>query len=1339
MAAAVVTCAAVFSRGLAVGFSNGRVQILLWHERADDPNEQYQLVPLCTSACHDNAVARLRRISTRTTEGRSELLVSMSVDGKIAKISLPSGRVIQAAEVPFRPIDVVAFDSYLLVYGQSSEIHILYQSTLDLHTALSGLPSWPIPLYLFDGRIVTLNARGEGQLWRVWEQDGKVEPITASGAGVPTPGGRRVYGSVRAPNGPALAVKTHRRRRDAASVHLGDAAFGAVRAVHSVGEVLWLAVHDNGWTLHHWEADNFVELHREPLEAVADAITPDAADTDLGWFAVWSTSGAVQFATVDAVHNVTVRSLPGQADHVEHSLAMCLFYRHEIGADGFATASAAAPAAGTRLRTALVDFFYSGGKIYYRFADMDTMQYQQPPIDIERPRAPERLAPLTPPVFDRPDPVADPAALAGALAGQVDELSLRPHVADACTAATMFDGLFVFGCGRYLNAYSLTRFMLTFDHPEHSTLIPETGARVTMLQSCDLDGRKVLLVGLSSGNLYILDNTTWELSHRVVLFGAPVRFAAKLGSRANTATKNLVAVSCRDGTVAVVDVVRRASVYTMPGHFAPLYLLAMPRDSNILMAFYEDQVCRLCNLRSGKIENQNGFTIDSDDGWELHYIQLQPKLPKDVVTFTHSWYTIDGSATIVVNVLSIVSQLAAVHALHDAPAGPAQQTASILTQAEAMSVINIGRAVLSTLFPRALLEQQQRAEQPLDSPTRRQRQSPTKSERDGPAANMIQYVLEHLFVQVPAAADVTVAPAKLGARGVSDTLSVVHPWHSAVAVSGEITAMVVLTAVVLAKALLDAQVRPDETGGERGPEEHAEAVKDRLLRLTARTIFRRLASSSGPGYRQPWLRGFARFWTHDYDAVRHGARLCLRERIEQLSRRPKDLSTTVARWRLMLPGVHQRPTAGGLQPVKSQSPSMVDANPLPRFAPRAPAAADGDEPDPGGSAASVSTHGSGDGALEDDEHDFFFNIDVLTKNVRIEETLLSVIILANIAIEQPEQIANSVHREIVTALQMMVADGDDEPGQDVAIELIGLGWRVWADRYFYPDDVLYRLMVLFGEDRVAMSRKREGEPVEGEPEQAPGATSQVRQRHNLLVATARHIGTRNFNRVVEVAAHKIRTDESYVTRIGAIKFIVALVRSRPLLLVDRLFPVVDATVETLDPAAGGVRNKVVNTITMFFNEIVGTYPFFASHRAQQQLAMAIRPDTILVYDLRSGSQQLTLEGASGMLYQVTFSPEGRHIMAVDPAEHKVYVWKLSRSFMSLVKSIGGAGPHELTTDLNRGQMFPRFSARLKVGRGYEWTPLKAENDRHVSVQWDTEKVFTIAIDGVDQTFDYNGT
>lgn len=1194
---------------------------------------------------------------------------------EIVKVSLPSGRVLRRTQVPFRPLDVIPFDNYLLTYGQSSEIHILHQSTLELLTALSGLPCWPIPVYLFAGQIVTLNAEGEGQLWKIWEGEGRFERIS-----VHTSNLRKKFSGE--------PKKSYQRKKDAASVSLGFSDYGSIKHVYNVGEVYWLVVQLNGWCLHKWEEDDFVEIKKEPLRHVLDAMTSKDLDNTLAnWFAVYNRYGEVTFVDLEGHRNekdvkekMRIVRLPGHEDPRECSLAMSTVYHcnSNLNQCGYSEASVSStiPA-----RNTLVDFFYSGGRIWYRFADLDTLEFQQPPIEIAKPKVPELLAPLTP-FFPTPDYTFDDSEFVEALP---HEPSPDENISDICSSATKFMGYVVFGCGCYVNAYSLFGFLLSFETPEKTVMIDEPGSHVSMLFTIE---DKCLLVGLTTGNLYVIDQE-WNLSRRIALFGAPVQYAMKLNSKQNAAIRDLLVVTSKDGTVAVVNLPQRVKIYTFPGHFSQLYLIATPTDSNVLMVFYEDLCCRLCNLRSGKIEIQNEFTIESEEGWDMHYVQIRPKFPDDTVVFTHSLYAIDGSATAVVNVHALITQLNERTIAMEADVQEKNSlTTTTTTKTAARHALESAKAVLSVLCPSDIFEQGDE-------------------------------IRDLLFLDRPG--HLEGRRAKLGTRGISDTLSIVHSAQDVLAVSGEITAMVVLTAVVLAKCVLEVELRLSDE----------EALEKTLSRFV-KAIFSKLSVTAGVSagtYRQPWLREFARFWTNDYDAIRHAARTCLVERIVQLASRPKELSNTISRWRIMLPGVSR------LYPVGS---NLSDRNPLTTFSRTTTRDSLG-----GGDVADGQDRSVGriSADLDNDDHDFYFNVDVLAHEVKVEETLLSVIILANIAIEQPERMSHGAHREIVAALQLMISDEYESEYQDVAIELIGIGWRVWVDRYFYPDDVLYRLMELFGGDTVPIHRKREQEFEDDKI--SPGVTSKVRQRHNLLVATARHIGVRSFNRVIEIASHKIRTDAA-PTRIGAIKFMICLIRARPELLVDRLFPVVDATIATLDPVSGGVRNKVVNTVTILLNELVTAYPFYASHRPQQRLAMAMRPDTVVVYDLRAGTQLATLEGANSMLYNVTFSPEGRHVLAVEVAERKVHIWKVGHSFMSVVKSIGGGGSVGSAgglSEFSKDRMFPRFTARLEIVELDAMLDVFADTmeANKFAVEWKVEKVVVMTVNGRTQKIDFSGS
>ncbi|KAK9463827.1 uncharacterized protein V1516DRAFT_632145 [Lipomyces oligophaga] len=1431
----VLTCATVFSRGVILGLINGSIEILQWDEVSSQESSHISttsLSPLSTTAGHRNSpVVALRRIAAKDTEGRSELLISAAENGDILKHSLPSGRVLMSTRLPFRPIGIITLDSFLIVFGSSTEIRFLHQSTLESHIVMDGmLQNWPIPLPLFGERLVTLDHQGCGMHWKIWPEEARVERITNHGAPIRLLNhARQTYMSSANRKPGALPRKmSNIIGRDVALIRLGNTDYGSIISVHTVGDILWLLVQTNGWCLYMWEEDKFMQVEHDSLPGIASAATSDAVDDRYrNWFGVWDHSGNLTFVTVLRsggksvcdIHYMKASPKPNRVN----SLFMAFSYTtmHLPSQHLLNTPWVVEP------RDIVIEFFFSNGEVRYRIGDLITFTWNSDSYPIHRPsHFFTQMKPATSFEFETytPDSVNISASSQESTAeGQIPEDSdqsdtslnssknnihaesnlplkldsrsssqtakkielepMKSPTSGPCTTGIVFTDKLVFGAGSYINFYSLTRYLLAFESPERSLRIPEPGTTVTHLSSIQLkSGLEVLVIGTSNGIVYLFDSQSLRLSSRIAVSGSPVQFAMLLKGQNEASSQDLAVIASRDGASSLINLRQQKLIFTIPGHYSQIKLLASPKHTDILLILYEDSYSRICNIKNGIIENQNFIDIESEEDWEISYVRERPLVPEHKLIYTDARYTINGSSTVFINMYVLLDQIGELkRAL--IPIDTEKVDFTIPVPEDSPSLLS-AKALISAMYS-------WRKFTDLDSDER----------IDNSGLNSLvnnTVLIDLLFLRRFSAlrsqegnqdAARESIPAKLGSRGIGNSLTVFHAHQNLLQISGEITSMVYLTCVALARVLLEAQLSTIVADHKKsaGASKTAELVEPSQLievyfHRFVTVLFNLSETVEGSKYKRPWLRGFARFWNSDRDEIRTSSRICLSYRLNQLGFRTRELSMTVSRWRILLPGVYapkrnllaansafltKRRMSGGGSSFDEPRLSLDCANSISK-----------DEimgidemiDDDGLSSVLGGSQG------EDD-----------CEEAISESSILAVIILGNIAIKFSNLIAHSTHREVTEAIYLFLmrtdldgeVDIDDSDRtkelQNIAIELIGIGWGVWSrDKYFDREGIIKRLADLLGSSKVSLSTARTkskgigmanesstlgssssgaGMPLSREETKSREVKAIDFRRHQILLKSIREISQESINMVVEVCSKLIATAPNPQVRIGAVRFIFYIVKQEPGLLVDRLFPIIEATIAALDPSVSAIRNKVVTSITLLFNILVTTYPVVASHRAQQRLALALRPDIVLVYDLRAGIQLASLEGCPNQCLEIQFSPEGRHVAGIDRVTSQVYVWKLGHSFLSMIQSIGGSsgvsGMHTSSYGFRYGQsygsveskdrdlVFPRFVGQLAepVALG----DLKSDN-AGLSITFKQEKLFEISIPGrPNQVFDFINT
>ncbi|KAK9476245.1 hypothetical protein V1514DRAFT_197064 [Lipomyces japonicus] len=1367
----VLTCSTGFSSGVILGLASGAIEILQWDANVTDSGgSTIMLAPLSTTAGHrQSPVVALRRIAAKNTDGRSELLISAAENGEILKHSLPSGKVLNSATVPFRPTGIVSVDKFLIIYGRSSEIQILHQSNLEQHIILpAALSYWPIPFSLFAERIVTLDENGIGQHWKIWPEEARLERITNVGTPVSfgSPIARAGFRDVERIRLFDRVRRMSKNSKFAANVQLGEREYGSIQAVQNVNDITWLVVQDSGWSLYKWEEDQFVQFQKESFANIKGAATNDVIqdDSNQNWFTIWDKFGKVKFGIVKKLEGRLRCQLceiePSPKPKNVQTLSMAVSFSFKLST--MSRVSVQNVLSSMEVNNVLVDFFYSEGEIKYWIADLQSLKWHEQSFPIYRPHHFfRRLKPR--PSFaystlngDHHDPAAVPVQHASPQS--LTSVSKTTNsTSGPCHTETVFAGWLVFSCGPYVNAYTLSRYLLAFNFPNKSIQVPEEPeSNVTLLVSVQAsDAIEYLLIGTSLGTLYILKSNDWKLSNRIALFGAPVFYSMIFKAKDTSLNRDFIVVTSKDGTVCVIDLQKLRKLFTIPGHFFRIHSLAIPKNSKILVVIYEDRSAKICNLDDGKLENQAEVFINEEENWVISHVEVRPRIPDDQLVYTDSRYTLNGSSTVFLNINAILEGIQ-----HN-------DTSSILN----------AKAALSALYSWSAFECH---ESPADASV------VDSSELINLLFLKSSEVLQGDAVTLAQQAAWSV-PAKLGARGIANTLTVFHAHQDILQISGEITSMVFVSCVVLATALLRIQLSTDNLKvGNNDQEKNKKSMDlvDRYMEKFVSVLFAGSDGKEGKQFKRPWLRVFARYWAEENPSLRSAARVCIIACIKQLSRSPKELSRTISRWRILLPTTT---TASATTPPPT--PSLQSTMPS------------GSKKEESRTVLQrMSSQESEPSILNDDGLDDL--TDALSSTIMqnnssepnscdhamYEAAALSTVILGNIAIACRDTISHAAHREIAGAVQQLLlknhGDGDSNCAstnsvdaavednkqtrqlQDIGIELAGFGWHVWGDgNYFAIDVVLRRMVEFFGSDPVPMpamtSSTAAGDKnkisIASTSALAPLLTALDMRRHELLLTSGMIMVTASTNRVVEICAETILSSLDARSRIGAVRFMNHVVQVAPELIIDRLYPVIDATISTLDPSSINMRNKVVNSITSLYNSLVNTFPVVASHRAQQRLALSMKPDLLLVYDLRTGTQLASLVGAHNQCMNIQFSPEGRHVLGIDRVTSQVYIWKLGHSFLSMIQSIGGGPVHEKSllsasasatflthangeaVDVSRRDLvYPRFVGKLLSGSRFAFAELNREN-KFISTIWKSEKIVEISVNDITETFDFTNT
>lgn len=157
--------------------------------------------------------------------------------------------------------------------------------------------------------------------------------------------------------------------------------------------------------------------------------------------------------------------------------------------------------------------------------------------------------------------------------------------------------------------------------------------------------------------------------------------------------------------------------------------------------------------------------------------------------------------------------------------------------------------------------------------------------------------------------------------------------------------------------------------------------------------------------------------------------------------------------------------------------------------------------------------------------------------------------------------------------------------------------------------------------------------------------------------------------------------------VAAMRIVAMVVREDAILFRDVLNLIVVAVVKILDPSSP-LREKVLPTVTELVNEMVEAYPSITFHRPTQRLALSVSPGVILIFDLKSATEMNVLQGHHNLANFLSFSLDGKFLVAVDLEEDMFFVWKFVSGILSFIG--GSDGPP--------GVLQPRRKERFKNER-----------------------------------------
>ncbi|KAI8142674.1 hypothetical protein BJV82DRAFT_613847 [Fennellomyces sp. T-0311] len=265
------------------------------------------------------------------------------------------------------------------------------------------------------------------------------------------------------------------------------------------------------------------------------------------------------------------------------------------------------------------------------------------------------------------------------------------------------------------------------------------------------------------------------------------------------------------------------------------------------------------------------------------------------------------------------------------------------------------------------------------------------------------------------------------------------------------------------------------------------------------------------------------------------------------------------------------------------------------------------------------------------------------------------IVLGIMGCDQPQVLTTSVRKYAALSLALLLSDSDlDDPKTHhsdpshasvartlASMELLSQGFDTW-ESYINAAEVLRTMFTYSADPQPAMSRG------------AKNAIFQIANTNMPLV-----IGTLTYD-----ATHAKRTED----RAQCLRIIGSFIRKKPVLLYSHVHRVVEAVVKTLDPNVPHLRENVLPTATAVLHNLVKTYPFVDFSSSTQKLSVGTLEGASVIYDLRTATRSVVLEGHQGAISALAFSPDAKFVATCSLQDQTVRVWYSTLSLLGVLTS-----------------------------------------------------------------------
>ncbi|KAI7852315.1 hypothetical protein BDC45DRAFT_444103 [Circinella umbellata] len=288
------------------------------------------------------------------------------------------------------------------------------------------------------------------------------------------------------------------------------------------------------------------------------------------------------------------------------------------------------------------------------------------------------------------------------------------------------------------------------------------------------------------------------------------------------------------------------------------------------------------------------------------------------------------------------------------------------------------------------------------------------------------------------------------------------------------------------------------------------------------------------------------------------------------------------------------------------------------------------------------------------------------------------IVLGIMGCDQPQMLDNHVRRYTALSLALLLSDSDlDEPKSHqsdpshasvartlASMELLSQGFNTW-ESYINAAEVLRTMFAYTTDTQPAVSRG------------AKNAIFQIASMNTPLVIGTLTYDTSNAKKLED--------------RIQCLRIIGSFIRKKPVILYSHVHRVVESVVKTLDPNIPHLREKVLPTATAVLHDLVKTYPFVDFSSSAQKLVVGTLEGASVIYDLRTATRSVVLEGHQGSISALGFSPDAKFVATSSLQDQTVRVWYSNLSLFGVLTSSLSQG---LSNTNNRNNRYDDSSSTM---------------------------------------------